>query len=75
MVLSLPSMARMENSFTASPTLSIWKTPFSAPLMNVCIIWSAVRPISAYLGAYSLITSSRSPFWFAPFCAPTAIRL
>ena len=31
---------------------------------------SAVKPISAYFGAYSLNTSSRSPLRFAPFCAP-----
>ena len=74
-MVSLPSIARIENSLTASPTLSIWKTPFSAPEMSVCIMSSAVKPISAYFGAYSLNTSSRSPLRFAPFCAPTAIRL
>ena len=74
-VVSLPSLARILNSLTASPTLSTLNTPASAPSTRLETNSSADRPRAEYCAEYSFSTSSRSPFLSAPFCAPMAIRL
>ena len=61
-VVSLPSLARMLNSLTASPTLSIENTPASAPPIRPCRNSSADSPKAAYCAEYSLRVSSKSPF-------------
>ena len=70
-----PSFARMLNSLTASPTLSIENTPASAPAIRPLTNWSADSPNAAYWVEYSFRVSSKSPFWSAPFCAPVAMML
>ena len=75
MVESLPSLARILNSLTASPTLSMENTPASAPLTRLVRNSSADNPRAAYCAEYSLRVSRRSPFWSAPFCAPLAMML
>ena len=66
-VVWLPSLARMLNSLTASPTLSMEKTPASAPFTRLVRNSSADKPRAAYCAEYSFRVSSRSPFWSAPF--------
>ena len=60
-VVSLPSMARMENSFTASPTLSRFQAVLSAPDWRIWNMASAERPSFANWTEYSLRVSSSSP--------------
>ena len=74
-VVSLPSFARIPNSFIASPNLSISNTPLCAPLLNILIICSALNPNCLKCTEYSLILSSKLSFLLSPFCAPCAIRL
>ena len=71
---AVPSFTLIENSFTASPNLSISKTPASAPFLNILNISEAESPICANFGPYSFIESSRLSFLFSPFCAPCATR-
>ena len=75
MVVLLPSFALKLNSLTASPTLSMENTPASAPLISPVTNWSADNPNAEYCAEYSFKVSSKSPFWSAPFCAPTAMML
>ena len=72
---AVPSFMRMLNSLKASPILSMLHTPVSAPFLIELNISSALSPACAYWLLYSLITSSKSPFWLSPSCAPCAIRL
>ena len=74
MVVSLPSMARTENSFTASPTLSRFQAVPSAPDWRIWNISSADRPSLANWTEYSLMVSISSPEKSRPFWAPAAIR-
>ena len=62
-------------SFTASPNLSIDQVPWLAPFASMLNISFALNPAEANCTEYSLIVSSRSSFWFKPFCAPCAIKL
>ena len=73
--LAVPSFMRILNSLKASPILSMLHTPVSAPFWIELNISSALSPACEYWLLYSLITSSKSPFWLSPFCAPCAIRL
>ena len=68
-----PSFARMLNSLTASPTLSMDHMPDSAPAMSDDVNSCAESPSDAYWFEYSFSVSSRSPFWLAPRCAPTVM--
>ena len=72
---AVPSFMRMLNSLNASPILSMLQTPVAAPFAIELNISSAPSPACEYWLLYSLITSSKSPFLFSPFCAPCAIRL
>ena len=72
---AVPSFIRMLNSLKASPILSMLHTPSFAPFWIELNISSALSPACAYWLLYSLITSSKSPFWLSPCCAPCAIRL
>ena len=72
---AVPSFIRILNSLKASPILSMLHTPVSAPFLIELNISSALNPACAYWLLYSFITSSKSPFWFSPSCAPCAMRL
>ena len=73
LVESEPSFARMLNSLTASPTLSMDHWPLSAPATRDCMNSSADRPRAAYWDEYSFRVSIMSPFLSAPFWAPAAM--
>ena len=60
-MLSEPSIARMENSFTASPTLSRFHAVLSAPDCRSWNIPSAVNPSFENWLEYSLMVSISSP--------------
>ena len=60
-VLSLPSMARIENSLMASPTLSRFQAVPSAPAWRMLNIPSASKPSFANWEEYSLMVSISSP--------------
>ena len=72
---AVPSFIRILNSLKASPILSMLHTPSFAPFWIELNISSALNPACAYWLLYSLITSSKSPFWLSPCCAPCAIKL
>ena len=60
-VVSLPSMARIENSLMASPTLSRFHAVLSAPLCSSWNMPSAVKPSLENWLEYSLMVSISSP--------------
>ena len=60
-VVSLPSMARIENSLMASPTLSRFHAVLSAPDWRRLNMPSAVKPSFENWLEYSLMVSISSP--------------
>ena len=68
-------MERILNSFSASPILSTFQAPFSAPLANIPNISSAERPNFFTWEEYSLILSTNSPEKSKFCCAPCPIKL
>ena len=74
-VVSDPSIALIENSFTASPILSKLKAPFCAPFANTENISSASSPSFLNCTEYSSILSKSSSEKLRPDCIPCVIRL
>ena len=66
-VVSDPSIARMENSFTASPILSRLNAPFSAPFAKIENMSSASKPSFWNCTEYSSMLSNNSPEKSRPF--------